>query len=89
MELRRYTGKEFQDFTAQVKEIVWDLNISSHVRGNLNRLLPLGHNVGLNSALIYFIIRKREREREREKERETERERERETKTETEKYMYD
>ena len=41
---------EFQDITA-LKDILRDLYISSRGRGNLNRLLPLGHNV--NSALMY------------------------------------
>ena len=51
MELLRLIGKEVQDITAP-KEILWDLYISSRGRGNLNRLLPLGHNV--NSDLMYW-----------------------------------
>ena len=39
MELLRLIGKEFQDITA-LKDILWDLYISSRGRGNLNRLLP-------------------------------------------------
>ena len=58
VELLRLIGNEFQDITAP-KDILWDLYISSRGRGNLNRLLPLGHNV--NSDLI-----RRERGRERE-----------------------
>ena len=50
MEPLRLIGKEFQDITA-LKDILWDLYISSRRRGNLSRLLPLGHNV--NSALMY------------------------------------
>ena len=50
MELLRLTIKDFQDITAP-KYILWDLYISSRGGGNLNRLLPFGHNV--NSALIY------------------------------------
>ena len=50
MELLRLIGKEFQDITAP-KDILWDLYIPSRGRGNLNRLLPLGHNV--NSDLMY------------------------------------
>ena len=51
MELLRLIGKEFLDITA-LKDILWDLYISSRGKGNLNRLLPLGHN--LNSALMYL-----------------------------------
>ena len=51
MEFLRLIGKEFQDITA-LKDILWDLYISNRGRGNLNRLLPLGHNV--NSVLMYW-----------------------------------
>ena len=50
MEILELIGKEFQDISAP-KDILWDLYISSRERGNLNRLLSLGHNA--NSALMY------------------------------------
>ena len=50
MEVLRLISKEFQDIAA-LRNIVWDLNITSRGRGDLSRLMPLGRNV--NSALMY------------------------------------
>ena len=50
MELLTLGGKESEDIMA-LKDTLRDSKISSRGRGDLNRLLPLGHNV--NSALMY------------------------------------